>query len=219
MIEGAIFDVDGTLLDSMEMWDSVGSEYLKSLGYKPEEHFNEIFKTFSLYQAAEYFRENYGVTQSVEEICDGINAMVEDLYRYKVVLKPGMKELLENLHSKGVKMCVATATDEYLVEAALKRCGVYDYFGKIFTCPALGHGKDEPIIYREGLKFLGTPKEKTIVFEDVLYAITTAKNDGFNVMAVYDEYENKQEQIKQKADIYLPNYYDLDEFWQFVSNL
>ncbi len=219
MIEGAIFDVDGTILDSMEMWDNVGSDYLRSLGYTPEPHFNEIFKTFSLHQSAEYFRKNYGVTQSIDEICDGINSMVEGRYRDTVLLKDGMKELLDSLEQRNVKMCIATATDEYLVEAALKRCGVYDYFDKIFTCPALGHGKDEPLIYRECLKYLGTQKDKTIVLEDVLYAITTAKDDGFNVVAVYDKYENNQKEIKQKADIYLPNYYDLDEFWQFTSAL
>ena len=69
MIKGAIFDVDGTLLDSMHIWDSIGEDYLRSLGYEPREKLNEKFKTMSLSQAAAYYRSEYGVTLSVERIC------------------------------------------------------------------------------------------------------------------------------------------------------
>ena len=219
MIKGAIFDVDGTLLDSMHIWDMVGSEYLISQGCTPEKNLNELFKTFSLSQAAEYFIKNYGINKSVDEICNGVNAMVEDGYKNQVLIKPGIETLLYKLKQNGVKMCVATATDKYLVEAALQRNGILSYFDEIFTCPDLGYGKDEPIIYRECLKFLGTKRENTLVFEDVLYAVNTAKNDGFNVVAVYDKHEKNQTQLIKTADIFLPNYTDLDEFWEYAFNL
>ena len=115
-ISGAIFDVDGTLLDSMSIWDTIGADYLRSIGYIPRENLNEIFKNMSLLQAAEYYRNEYGVS--------GVNAMLEQFYQYEAPLKPGAAELLARLRQNRVKLCIATATDRYLVEAALARCGL-----------------------------------------------------------------------------------------------
>ncbi len=209
MIQGAIFDVDGTLLDSMSIWDTIGTDYLRSIGYEPRENLNEIFKNMSLLQAAEYYRHEYGVTRSIEEIMDGVNAMLERFYNYDAPLKPGVEELLERLRRKEVKLCIATATDRYLVEAALERCGVLSYFDEIFTCSEVGHGKDEPIIFETALRFLGTEKTKTVVFDDALYAIRTAKKAGFPVAAVYDSHEKAQAEIRALADLYLA---DLAQF-------
>ncbi len=208
-IQGAIFDVDGTLLDSMSVWDAIGSDYLRSIGYEPRENLNEVFKTMSLRQAAEYYRHEYGVTRSIKEIMDGVNAMLERFYRNDAPLKPGAEELLERLRRKEVKLCIATATDRYLVEAALERCGVLSYFDKIFTCNEVGHGKDEPIIFEAALHFLGTEKAKTLVFDDAFYAIRTAKKAGFPVAAVYDSHEKAQAEIRALADLYLA---DLAQF-------
>jgi len=208
-IQGAIFDVDGTLLDSMSIWDTIGADYLRSIGYEPRENLNEVFKNMSLLQAAEYYRHEYGVTRSIEEIMDGVNAMLEHFYQYDAPLKPGAAELLERLRRKEVKLCIATATDRYLVEAALERCGVLSYFDKIFTCSEVGHGKDEPIIFEAALRFLGTEKSKTVVFDDALYAIRTAKKAGFPVAAVYDSHEKAQAEIRALADLYLA---DLAQF-------
>jgi len=208
-IQGAIFDVDGTLLDSMSIWDTIGADYLRSIGYEPRENLNEVFKNMSLLQAAEYYRHKYGVTRSIEEIMDGVNAMLEHFYQYDAPLKPGVAELLERLRRKEVKLCIATATDRYLVEAALERCGVLSYFGEIFTCSEVGHGKDEPIIFEAALCFLGTEKTKTVVFDDALYAIRTAKKAGFLVAAVYDSHEKAQAEIRTLADLYLA---DLAQF-------
>lgn len=208
-IQGAIFDVDGTLLDSMSIWDTIGADYLRSIGYEPRENLNEVFKNMSLLQAAEYYRREYGVTRSIEEIMDGVNAMLEHFYQYDAPLKPGVAELLERLRRKDVKLCIATATDRYLVEAALKRCGVLSYFDEIFTCNEVGHGKDEPIIFEAALRFLGTEKTKTVVFDDALYAIRTAKKAGFPVAAVYDSHEKAQAEIRALADLYLA---DLAQF-------
>ena len=146
-IRGAIFDVDGTLLDSMFIWDTIGEAYLRSIGYEPREDLNEVFKNMSLLQAARYYQTEYGVTLCVDEIMDGVNTMLERYYCFEAPLKPGAAELLAWLQKNGVKLCVTTATDRYLVEAALKRCGVLSYFGRIFTCGEVGRGKDEPHIF------------------------------------------------------------------------
>ena len=216
-IRGAIFDVDGTLLDSMFIWDTIGEAYLRSIGYQPKENLNETFKNMSLRQAARYYQTEYGVTQSIDEIMDGVNAMLERYYRFEVPLKPGVAELLERLRQSGVKLCIATATDRHLVEAALDRCGVLSCFGEIFTCNEVGHGKDEPDIFEAALRFLGTRREETLVFDDALYAVRTAKEAGFPVAAVYDSHERSQAEVRARSDLYLEDLTQLVELQKFLS--
>ena len=216
-IRGAIFDVDGTLLDSMFIWDTIGEAYLRSIGYQPKENLNETFKNMSLHQAARYYQTEYGVTLSIDEIMDGVNAMLERYYRFEVPLKPGVAELLERLRQDGVKLCIATATDRHLVEAALDRCGVLSCFGEIFTCNEVGHGKDEPDIFEAALRFLGTRREETLVFDDALYAVRTAKEAGFPVAAVYDSHERSQAEVRARSDLYLEDLTQLVELQKFLS--
>ncbi|MBQ8839811.1 MAG: HAD family phosphatase [Clostridia bacterium] len=206
MIKGAIFDFDGTLVDSMFIWDSFGEDYLRTLGKEPKENLTETFKTFTLEQAAEYYRKNYGVTLSVEEIVDGVNEMVAKLYRTKVTLKDGVREFLEALKSQGVKMCVATVTDRPIVEDVLVSLGIRDFFTEIFTCAEVGYNKETPHIYRVALEALGAKKDETVVFEDALYALITAKKDGFKVAAVYDRHERNQTQMKENGDYYITHF-------------
>ena len=208
MIKGAIFDLDGTLLDSMFIWDTIGEEYLRSLGKEPHEDLKETFMTLTLEEAAEYYREHYGVTLSVKEIVDGVNAMVEQTYRTKVTLKPGISEYLAWLKENGVRMCVATVTDRYLVEETLERLGVRHYFSEIFTCAEVGFGKDKPIIYQKALEHLGTEKSDTYVFEDMPFALNTAKTDGFPTVGIYDRHEAHQDELKELADYYIFDFTD-----------
>ena len=208
MIKGAIFDLDGTLLDSMFIWDTIGEEYLRSLGKEPHEDLKETFMTLTLEEAAEYYREHYGVTLSVKEIVDGVNAMVEQTYRTKVTLKPGIAEYLAWLKENGVRMCVATVTDRYLVEETLERLGVHHYFSEIFTCAEVGFGKDKPVIYQKALEHLETEKRDTYVFEDMLFALNTAKTDGFPTVGVYDRHEEHQDELKELADYYIFDFTD-----------
>lgn len=217
MIQGAIFDADGTLLDSMSLWSHVGEDYLRALGYEPRENLSETFQTMSLHQSACYYQSQYGVRLSVEEIISGINAMVETYYRETIQLKPGAAEFLQQLKEHGVRMCIATATDGDLIGAALERCGVRSFFSRIFTCTQVGHGKEEPDIYRTAQKHLGCGKEQTIVFEDAIHALKTAKADGFLTAAVRDDSEKNQETLKELADCYLPEWTDLKTFWKFAS--
>ena len=206
MIKGAIFDLDGTIIDSMFIWDTIGEEYLRSLGMVPKENLAEVFKTFTLTQAAEYYRNHYGIKFSADEIVDDINNMVAEIYRTKVTLKTGVGDFLKRLQSAGVKMCIATITDRTIVEDTLKRLNVLEYFSEIFTCAEVGYNKETPEIYRQALNHLGTPKAETIVFEDALHAINTAKDDEFKVAAVYDSHEPRQEKIKEISDYYIADF-------------
>lgn len=219
MIKGAIFDADGTLFDSMFIWQTIGERYLSSIGYKPKENLNETIKNMSLYQAACYYISEYGVTLSVDEIMDGVNSMIKDYYFNDVKLKPYVADFLQDLDSKGIKMCIATATDKELVEAVLKKYDIRKHFSDIYTCSSVGHGKDEPIIYRKAAEHLKTEKSETFVFEDALYALETAKNDGFNTVAVFDKYEKQQSIVKEISDYFISGFSDIDNFWNFALQL
>lgn len=206
MIKGAIFDLDGTVLDSMFIWDTIGEDYLRSLGEEPQKNLAAVLKTFTLEQAADYFRCNYGIKSLASEIVSGINNMIVEIYRTRVTLKKGVQEFLKELQMSGVKMCVATATDKTVAKETLERLGVSKYFSEIFTCDEIGSNKDSPDIYRRALSHFGTEKNETMVFEDAFFALKTAKADGFKVAAVYDEHEPEQEKIKEISDRYITSF-------------
>ena len=212
-IEGAIFDLDGTLLDSMFIWDTIGEDYLKSRGITPKENLNNTFKAMSLLQAAEYYQSVYSLSETTEEIMKSVNSMIEHLYANTVIVKDGVREFLSRLKQNNIKVCVATATDRYLVEAALKRNGISEYFSQIFTCTSVGFGKDNPAIYLKALEHLQTKKENTIIFEDALYAVKTAKRAGFKVIGVYDKSEAiNQKEVKETVDFYINSFFEMRDF-------
>ena len=213
-IKGAIFDVDGTLLDSMYVWNQAGEKYLKRHGITPRPGVNEEFKNQSLRQAADYLQTVWGLSGTAEEIMSDINKMIEEDYFYRVNMKEGAAEFLEQLKMRGVSLCLATATDRHLVEAALRRNRIADYFPQIFTCTEVGHGKDEPDIFKRALRSLGTSIEETVIFEDALYAVKTAKNAGFTVAAMYDSSEKEQQAMRELADFYFKDFKKAEEIWK-----
>ena len=216
MIRGMIFDFDGTLFDSMFIWETAGEVYLSSIGKEPHEELQRVLKSMSLLQSAAYIKAQYDIALSVPDIMDGINHTVEDFYFHTVKPKPGVTEWLKELSAKGMKMCIATATDRYQVEAALERCGMREFFCEIFTCTEVGSGKDQPVIFRKAMEHLGTDRSSTLVVEDAFHAIQTAKADGFMTAVIYDAHETRQEQLRNMADIYLPDYHDMTAFWTFL---
>ena len=215
-MQGIIFDFDGTLFDSMYLWETIGTDYLKSVGREPKPGVQDIVKDMSLHQAVCYCQKEYELSLSASEIMDGFNRIIEKFYFDSVQPKDGVIALLEEMRERKMKICIATATDKYLIKAALKRCGMEHYFVDILTCTEIGHGKDEPVIYREAMNRLGTNKENTMIFEDAAYAIRTAKKDGFRVTGIYDSYEKNEIQVQEMADVYLEDYSQKDRFWQFV---
>ena len=217
MIKGAIFDLDGTLLDSMFIWDSLPNDYLESLGIHEETPLSPLFKTFTTVQAAEYFIEHYALSLSVDEIIAGINDTVRDFYENRAQLKAGVPEFLEALNCRGVGICLATVNNEDLIKHTLRRCGVLDLFSEIFTSSALGCDKRSPLIYETALKHLGTAKAETWVFEDALHAAETAYKAGFPLVGVYDPSESQPQELKKISRIYLEDMRDFKEFWKKAS--
>lgn len=209
VIKGAIFDVDGTLLDSMPIWDSVASDYLKSRNCMPRPDLDDDLRALGGHQIPEYFQIEYGIKESVQEINKAIGGLLENFYYNIATPKDGVVDVLESLRAHGVKMCVATATDRYLIEPALEKCGLLGYFGRIFTCREERTSKSSPDIFLRAASFLGTDIVETLVFEDALYAIRSAKRAGFPVVAVYDlSADGQQDEIKSLCDWYYKSFSD-----------
>jgi HAD superfamily hydrolase (TIGR01509 family) len=206
-ISGAIFDMDGTLIDSMFIWRDVGKRYLVSCGITPSENLREEIKKLTTWETVDYFKAKYIPDKTQEEIYKGIDSLLWPMYREEAFPKEGIFLLLDSLKERGVKMVVATATDKLLVEMILEKLGLLCYFSDVYTCSMVGAGKESPLIYEKALEHLGTSKGETIVFEDANYAIKTAKNAGFVVAGVYDDSQSThQDEIKALSDYYITDY-------------
>lgn len=211
MTAGVIFDVDGVLLDSMPVWNQAGELYLQSLGILSEPDLGKIMFSMSMQEGAAYLLQHYPITGLTEtEVIDGINKTIQDFYFYKAPLKPGVKQFLSRLYEKGLPMTIATSSDRVIIEAALKRTGIYCCFSRIFTCSETGNGKDHPDIYLEAASWMQTEPKDTWVFEDALHALATAKKAGFRCVGVYDKTsEEAQADVIRLSDIYIKQFTEL----------
>lgn len=212
-LQSAIFDMDGTLLDSMFIWNDLGARTLRSLGIEPEPDLGEKLKVLTVRQGAAYCKDAYHMTQSVDEIVALIEAQVEDFYTHQVQAKAGVVKFLSLLKMEGVWMYVATATDRHLAEAALRHAGIDGYFRGILTSADVPKGKEEsPEIYERAMRRLQSNKKDTVVFEDALHAVRTAKAAGFRVAVVYDPAaEDDQAELRQLGDYYIRSFEEMFE--------
>ncbi len=204
----AIFDMDGTLIDSMIFWKNLASEYLNSKGVKtiPADILEQI-KPMTMSESAALFQQEFGLSGDLEA---EMNAMMKEHYKNDIPLKPGVWEYLQTLHGKGVRMCVASATAEPLMEACLARLGVRSCFEFLLSCETVGAGKSSPIIYHECAKRLSAAAADIAVYEDALYAVRTAKDAGYYVVGVYDDSVAKDWQtIKSITDEIIINWEDV----------
>jgi len=184
----AIFDMDGTLVDSMIYWKHLASEFLESKGVQDiSPNILERIKPMTMTESAALFIQEYGLSGTAESVAAEMNAMMDEHYRRDIPLKPGADAYLEALHRRGAHMCVASATAEELMEACLKRLGVAQYFSFLLSCETVGTGKNRPDVYLEAAKRLGAQPEEIAVYEDALYAANTAKQAGFYTIVVRDD--------------------------------
>lgn len=209
-IKGVIFDIDGVLLDSMEIWTDLGARYVLSKGKKPEDGLAEILFSMSMEQGAEYLRDNYLPDETVEEVLSGLQNMLRDFYFYEVKAKPGAADLLKELSSGGIRMTAATSSPREHVEKALRRNELLGYIQKIFTSSEVGSSKHTPDIYDAAAEFMGLSRDDVCVFEDSLYALKTAADAGYYTVGVYDEKgETDQNGVEETADIYIKSISEL----------
>ena len=219
MIRGAIFDLDGVLLDSMGIWKDLGARYLRSLHIHPEPGLNEIIFAMSMEQGAAYLKEHYPLPQSEAEIGKGIARMLEDYYFYEVPAKPGAEELLGFLAERGIPMAAATSSPREHVTRALDRLGLLPRLQTVFTTGEVGISKHEPVIYHLAAERLGTVPAETLVFEDSLYALKTAGAAGYRTVGVFDAHgEENQAGLKAAAEVYLTALTEFPGHWAELNN-
>lgn len=206
-ITGMIFDVDGTLLDSMSIWDHSGEAYLRTIGIHAPQSLGKRLFSMTMQQGAEYIKNEYGLQQTHEQIQAGIIQVVEKSYRESAPLKPYALAFLQALQEAGIPMAVVTSTDKPLIMAAFERLGLLPYFMTILTCSEFGSGKDRPEIFHEAAERLGSEASGTWVVEDGLYAVKTAKAAGYRVIGVSDASSSRDEpQMRSLADYFVSDF-------------
>lgn len=207
MIRGIIFDLDGTLVDSMALWSAVDRKFLNSFGKEPKDSLEEAIKTMSFTESLVFIKEDYDIPISVEEMANVFHHLVGDAYRYEVPPKAGVRDFIDYCRKRGIRMAVATANSEELTAAALERLEVMPCIDFILTCNDVGVNKNSPEIYREACRRMGLKSENVVVFEDALHCVVTAKSAGFSVVAVADESAKAEEELlRLQADYYITDY-------------
>ncbi len=209
MFKGAIFDVDGTVLDSMSVWEDAIKEYLDKLSISADEaELAAEMETMDLKQGCEHLKRKFSLEYSSEKILADIVDTVSDFYRNDVQCKQGVKEYLEFLAQMGVKCTVATAGNSELVTECFERIGILKYFLKIFSCAELDTDKNKPDIYLAASHYMNTPPSDTAVFEDAPHALKSARSAGFKTVGIYDEC-NTQDAVKENSDVFVKTYSEL----------
>lgn len=208
--KAAIFDMDGTLIDSMYVWEKIDMDYLKMKGLCVPSDLRENIEHLSFIECACYFKKRFNLTDSVEKIMDDWNNMAYFEYSNKVELKPGAAEFLKRLKLAGIKVGLATSNCTLLLEAALKNNKVYDYFDEITQSDEVGKSKENPDIYLLAAKKLGVNPDECVVFEDILPAVKGAKKAGMKVVGVYDKSSDEYStEIEKNADMFIYKYAEL----------
>lgn len=209
----AVFDLDGTLLDSMEIWANIGDDILQPFDITPPKDLQEILTPMSIKQSAEYLRETFSLPLSVTQIMDLINKKAEEKYRNEVALKPYVPEYLKKLQSQDIRMGIATANDDCTTREILNRLGILDYFEFIITCTDVDCSKENPKIYYAAAEKFGCDHEEVVVFEDALHCIKTAKQAGFYVVGVGDpSAERDKKEIQKLCDCYIDSFAEMEDF-------
>ncbi len=208
-ITGAIFDFDGTLFDSMHVWKGIRYKFFEILGLEMTPEDEEIFKGLFLRESLLLAIERFKLDKSYEELLEMLFDYIRGRYLVETEPKNDIIEFLDKLKAKGVKMGIATATGESALMAVLEKYNMTHYFSAIYSTYTVGASKTEPRVYDVVLEAIGTEKATTWVFEDALYAATTAKKNGYNVVGIYDKSEPRQDELKDMVDIYINNYGEL----------
>lgn len=203
----AIFDMDGTLIDSLGvwkiLWQKIGEEFLGKKDFTPTEYDDKLVRTMLLNDAMDLIHNNYKICSSGNELLDFANDIMKWFYSEVVCVKDGVIDYLKYLKSNGIKMCLVTATAKELVNLALKNCELVDYFPEIISCADIGKGKDELDAFFAACDLFGVKSKDVCVFEDSLLAIETVKKASFQTVGIYDKNNFCQDKIKEISDIYI----------------
>ena len=206
-MKAAIFDMDGTLINSLifwnYLWEQMGQQYLGDGSFRPDETTDRECRTLTMVQAMELVHQRYHMGSSGEEVAQFATQLLETFYREVVEAKPGAVEFLQHLKASDVKMAVATASDGKLVQLAMERCGLKPYLDMVISCADVGKGKDHPDVFLLALEKLGTTVEETWMFEDSYVALQTAKRIGMPTVGIFDANNYGQDILKANSDHYI----------------
>ena len=202
-MRGAIFDLDGTLLDSMGMWQDIDRHYLARFGKAAPADLQRRIEGFSVTETARYFKDSFDLPDDIPAIIADWNEMAKEEYRSRLQLKPGAETFVKRLHAAGVRLAVATTNYRDLTEACLARLGILDHFSAIMTSAEIEKGKPDPEIFLKAAAAIGADPADCVVFEDLPAGILAGKRAGMQTVAVYDDASAAvEEQKKEMADGY-----------------
>ena len=205
--KAAIFDLDGTLVDSMGVWEEVDRVFLERRGFTMDPSYSQALKTMRFEEAAYYTIERYALKESPEAIMAEWDEMARSAYETEVKCKSGVKRYLQQLKAKGIKLAVASVSTLPMVMAALKGNGIEHLFEVVVDVAQVVHGKDEPDLYYLAAEKLQLPPEECMVFEDALLGVRTAKKAGFKACGVWDAASKADEVImRDVADGYITDF-------------
>lgn len=208
--DAVIFDLDGSLVDSMWMWKAIDIEYLGRFGIELPEDLQSKIEGMSFGETAHYFKEHFPIQDSIEQIKSDWNRMAWDKYTHEVPLKPGISEFLEKCREHNILLGIATSNSRELVENVAKVHGLKNYFSCIMTGCDVEHGKPSPDIYIAVAEKLQVSPERCLVFEDIVPGIQAGKSAGMRVCAVEDDYSVADRARKEAlADYYIEDYFNL----------
>lgn len=207
--EAAIFDLDGTLLDSMGIWDEVDNEFLSRRGLTVPPDYVDAVSYLSLRQAAEYTITRFGLPETPEQLVQEWHGLVAHRYATQVGLLPGAREYLHALKARGVRLAVATASAKEVVVPCLEHNGILELFETVCSADEVGCGKDSPQVFQLAARRLGVAPARCVVFDDVLTALRSAKQAGMQTCGVYEANSAKyRAEIERIADRYLLSLHD-----------
>lgn len=207
-IKAVIFDLDGTVVDSMWMWEAIDIEYLARFGIPLPPDLQKNISGMSFRETAVYFKETFHIPDSLDKIKSDWNEMAMDKYCNEVTLKPGVLDFLKRLKEQGIKTGIATSNSKELAFAVLEALGLQPYFDEVHMSCEVAKGKPAPDIYLWVAECLEVAPEKCLVFEDISEGIRAGKAAGMKVCGVEDAFSaDYREEKKQLADYYI-NHYD-----------
>ncbi len=209
--KGYIFDMDGTLIDSMPMWYSINEEFLTSMGVEFNDDIAREIGPMSIVGASDYLIERFGLPVTAKELTEAFMTLLYQKYRSSVTVKPGVVEFLEQCKAEGIPMCVATATETPLALEAMKAHGLLPYMEFLISCEDVGKSKRHPAIYLEAARRLNLEPQDAAVLEDVYYGAETAKKAGFYVVGVHDSMVTEEETLalQKISDCYIQSFCEL----------
>lgn len=210
-MRGVIFDFDGSLVDSLYIWESLAYDYLKNLGIDVNQEVYRDLEGMNLFESSAYIQKKYELDKTEKQINDELISIIEDYYINKFQLKDGAREFIIKLYDKGIKMCIGSVSKKELIVKALDRLGIAKYFEFIQTEENSRISKRCPKFFIEASRRLGLYIDEVVVVEDALYTIEAAKLAGFRVIGIWDNYNrHDRDKIEDLVDIYINDFNDLE---------